>query len=329
VADAELEEATLNVAGAALDLAFRARVSFFRYQADEQILELRHSVLKAANASFELARRLHTAGNITDLDLLSEQALYEEARLATAQAETALATTREQLNATLGLWGKTSRYKTAGRLPLPGDDEPNTARLEQRALERSIDLESISKGFTAAARRANLAAAMGAVPGLSAGVEVERQDDEWEVGPAIQLEIPIFYQGQGETSQAEAKMRRQKQTYAGMALRIRATARSAVMRLQTARERANYYKDVLLPLRQRITDETLLMYNAMSTGPVQILIAKRDQIDTGRMYVEALRDYWIARAEVEQLLAGRLPNSMGASMSREPEMAPRSGGGGH
>lgn len=44
----------------------------------------------------------------------------------------------------------------------------------------------------------------------------------------------------------------------------------------------------------------------MSVSLFQLLLAKRDQIETARHYVEALRDHWSARAEAEQLRSGRL-----------------------
>ena len=46
--------------------------------------------------------------------------------------------------------------------------------------------------------------------------------------------------------------------------------------------------------------------NAMALGVFQLLAAKRDEVQTARTYVELLREYWTARAEVERLEAGRL-----------------------
>ena len=48
--------------------------------------------------------------------------------------------------------------------------------------------------------------------------------------------------------------------------------------------------------------------------------AKRDQIAASRSYVELLRDYWLRRADVEQLLAGRLPR-VGAASTPERAQA--------
>ena len=83
-------------------------------------------------------------------------------------------------------------------------------------------------------------------------------------------------------------------------------------RAQGARDRALYYRDIMLPLHERIVNETQLHYNAMQLGPVQLLRAREQQIETGAAYVEALRDYWMARTELAQLLSGRLPAGGGA-----------------
>ena len=47
----------------------------------------------------------------------------------------------------------------------------------------------------------------------------------------------------------------------------------------------------------------------MLIGAFQVLQAKRDQIDAGQSYVLSLRDYWTARVELDQILAGRFVRS--------------------
>ncbi|MGH7927405.1 MAG: TolC family protein, partial [Candidatus Binatia bacterium] len=77
-----------------------------------------------------------------------------------------------------------------------------------------------------------------------------------------------------------------------------------------ARDRALYYRDILLPLRERIVNEAQLQYNAMQLGPLQLLRAREQQIETAVAYIEALREYWLARGDIGQILAGRLPSSL-------------------
>jgi cobalt-zinc-cadmium efflux system outer membrane protein len=119
----------------------------------------------------------------------------------------------------------------------------------------------------------------------------------------------LFDQGQARVGRGVAELRRARQEYYGAAVRIRATARALRDRVDGARERALYHRDILLPLQERIVNEAQLQYNAMQLGPFQLLRAREQQIQTAVAYIESLRDYWLARADVEQILSGRLPDS--------------------
>ena len=322
-ASAELDAASAGVAGEVLDLAFAVREAFYEHQADTQLVELSRSVARGARASYEAAQRIHAAGNMTDLDLANEQALYEQARLDLAQGESELLASHERLAALLGIWGKDAAFRVAGRLADPPEVGPEVRDLERQALARSLDLSIARKRFGAAARQRNVAQAEGLLPDLRAGAEAEREEGDWKVGPVAELELPLFYQGQGEVAAAEAGMRRARQRHHQLSTTIRAAARASASRLLAARERATYIKTVLLPLRARIVDETQLAYNAMSVGVFQLLEAKRDQIQAGRSYVEALRSYWTARAAVDQLLRGRLPSRWASAREPAPETESR------
>jgi cobalt-zinc-cadmium efflux system outer membrane protein len=304
-AQAEFAAVKLDLAGRAMDFILEVRKAFYGYVADQQILELRKTVLDALQASASAAEAIHRAGNMTDLDLSSQQVLFEEARVSYSSAETALATSRERLNTLLGLWGKATRWTVSERLPEPEDVSEDT--LEGAAVARSVELATIRQRFTAAARNADLARVRGWLPELKAGVAFEREEGEWSTGPIAEIELPIFYQGQGEVARAEAEMRREDQLYKTMAVRVRAAMRAVQVRASTARERALYLKNTLLPMREQILNETQLQFNAMNTSVFQLLIARRDQIEAGRSYVESLREYWVAKADLEQLLAGRVP----------------------
>jgi outer membrane protein, heavy metal efflux system len=148
------------------------------------------------------------------------------------------------------------------------------------------------------------------IPALDLGVEAEREEG-WKVGPVLSVPIPLFDQGQARIGRALGELRRAQQEYYALGVRIRAVARAAQDRLQGAQDRALYYRDILLPLQERIVNEAQLQYNAMQIGILQLLRDREQQIETGVAYVEALRDYWLARADLEQLLSGRLPVSNG------------------
>ncbi len=310
VAAAQFEEAKLRVTGAVLDLAVRVRTAFYEHQADAQLLELRQSIVQALAASLEVSRRLHEAGNITDLDLARDQALAEESKLALREAEVAVRLSRERLNALLGAWGEQAKWEIDGRLPDVPSEPPQLDHIERAALSRSIDLASARQRVIVAGQRLGYDRATALIPSSDLGVGSEREEG-WKVGPVLSFPIPLFDQGQARVGRGVAELRRTQQEYYALAVRIRATARAIQERMRGAQDRALYYRDILLPLRERIVNEAQLQYNAMQVGIFQVLRERERQIDAGVAYVEALREYWLARTDLEQLVGGRLPVSSG------------------
>jgi cobalt-zinc-cadmium efflux system outer membrane protein len=148
------------------------------------------------------------------------------------------------------------------------------------------------------------------LPELHSGPKGERNEGSWDVGPTLEFPVPLFDQGQARIGRAVAELRRAQQEYYALAVRIRSTARAVQDRMEGAGDRALYYRDILLPLHERIVNEAQLQYNAMQLGPLQLLNAREQQIETAAAYVEALREYWLARTETEQILVGRLPASV-------------------
>jgi len=313
VAAAQFEEAKLRVTGAVLDFAVQVRTAFYEHQANEQMLELRQSIVQALTASFEVSRRLHEAGNITDLDLARDRAQAEASKLALRSAEVAARQSREQLNSLMGTWGEDTEWTVDGRLPeIPSQPLPVNG-IERAALTRSIDLSHARQRIIAVGQQLGYERATALIPAMDLGVEGEREEG-WKVGPVLSVPIPLFDQGQARVGRAVAELRRARQEYYALAVRVRATARAVRERMLGAQDRALYYRDILLPLRDRIVNESQLQYNAMQIGIFQLLREREQQIETGVAYVEALREYWLARADLEQISSGRLPIANGFRM---------------
>ena len=83
---AQFESAKLSVGGALIHFAAEVRTVYYDLLAAQKILARQDTIMKAQEASTELARRQHTAGNISDLDLESEQSRYEQVKLDHARA---------------------------------------------------------------------------------------------------------------------------------------------------------------------------------------------------------------------------------------------------
>jgi cobalt-zinc-cadmium efflux system outer membrane protein len=315
VAEDAFEAAKLRVTGAVLDLVGEVRSAFYTHAAAEQVLELRRTVLDATEASYDLARRIHRAGNMTDLDLATERALREQAKLDLAQAEAAVLDSRERVNVLLGLWGTSTTWTVRERLPDPPADDGTMDEIERLAVERSIDLAVARNEIEASARTLGIRRSLGLLPEAEAGAAAEREPDgEWSVGPAFALPIPLFDQGQAATATARSQLERARQQYIATAVEVRSAARAARNRLLAARARADYYREVMLPLRREITGHTQRQYNAMLIGAFQLFQAKQGEIEAGVQYIDALREYWIARNQLQQVESGRTASAGTATM---------------
>ena len=307
VAETEFERAKAGVAAAVLDLAGEARAAFYRYQGAEQLREMRESVVAATDASSDFADRLNRAGNLTDLDRANERAMHEEARLELASAEVEVLETRERMNALMGLWGGRTDWKAKKRLPEPPAEGDAAEGIETTAIRRSIDLQLAKSEIIANALRLGIARPAAVLDEAEGGATGERETDgKWGLGPAVVVPIPIFDWGQAASAAAASMLRQSEERYAALAVEVRSAAREAWGRTEKSRTRALHYRKALLPLRRRIVAETQLQYNAMLVGAFQLLLAKQQEIESGGRYIEALRDYWLARTELNQILSGRI-----------------------
>lgn len=329
VAALRFEETKTRVSGAVLDFAGRVRSAFYAYEADEQMLELRQTIVQALTASFELARRIYEAGNMSDLDFFRERAQLEAGKLALRTAEISVRQSREELNVLMGFWGAQTQWQSAGRLPDIPEQPPETKDIERLSLERSLELAQARQGITGAGEQLGLTRWTTLLPEFSVGSQAERNDGAWEVGPKLEFSIPLFDQGQARIGRTAAELRRIQQEYYSLAVRIRAQARAVRDRLEGATDRAMFYRAILLPLHERIVNEAQLQYNAMQLSPFQLLRAREQQIQTAVSYIEALRDYWLARGDLEQLMSGRLPSSSGIAARTTKAQTERNQSEGH
>lgn len=314
IAAAQLAEAESTVAQEVFSLAAETASAFYAWQGAEQMAELRQSIADASTASLDSSKGLREAGNITELDYLSERAQAARSRVELSAAKSDAADARERMNALMGAWGSRIGWTAPTRLPeLPVDDVPLDG-LETLAIEQRQDLSAARQEVLTQSRIYGLTVDTRFFASADAGIEAERETDgQWRIGPTISLPVPLFDQGQAAIARANAFVRQSHQKYAALAVEIRSQVRAAHMRMFNARTTARLYHDEILPTQEKLLEETQLRYNGMLVGVFQLLQAKRDQIDAAAQYVQSLRNYWTARAELERAVGGRLPTAVPAT----------------
>jgi len=304
---ASFEAARLRVTGAVIGFAAEVRADYYAHLGAARELVREEVVARSAEAAAGLARRQHAAGNISDLDLENQQALYERAKLELARAGLEAQQTRERLRNDLGLVDPATVVRLPEAFPpVPESDLADRApeELERTALEKRFDVGA-ARSELEAARRAVPTARLGALDELAVGVHREREPEGTKTtGPSVTIPIPIFDRGEARKARAVATFRQALQRLNALELTARAEVRTACQRLLEARARAAYLRDVVIPRRQRILSLAQLEHNAMLRGVFQLLAAREEEARAQRELLEGQRDYWTARAQLDVALLG-------------------------
>jgi outer membrane protein, heavy metal efflux system len=283
---------------------------------------MRRLVEGAAQASADLARRQAEAGTMNDLALNTQLGLAAQTTLDRRRAEGEAAVLRERLAKKLGVWGPRSGFVIAPRLPELPPDEVDLERLESRAIAERLDVGAARRNLQAMGNALSLAKTTRWTGTVNVAVEAGRLrgSHRFSFGPSVALEIPLFDQRQAQIARLEAFQRKSEADLRALAVDVRADVRAARTRVVTSRGLVEDYRRVVVPLREKIVVFSQQQYDAMLLGAYQLIQAKQSEFDAYREYIEALRDYWIARSDLERAIGGRLAPRRSPS---PPSGAPR------
>jgi outer membrane protein TolC len=321
------EQVQATVAMQVLSLAAETRKAWVRAVAAQESVRYARQVMQAAQASAELARRMAQVGNFNRLQQAREQAFYADAALNVVRAEQQQRATRERLTRLLGLWGEAAGFRLPERLPELPSRPRELPDVERIALAQRLDVAAARAGAEATARNLGLTRATRFVNVLELGL-VRNSSNEaptqrgWEVG----LELPLFDWGGARIARAESVYMQSLHRAAETAINARSEVREAYGAYRSTWDVARHQRDEIVPLRARIAEENLLRYNAMLIGVFELLADARAQIASVDGAIEALRDFWLARADLDLALVGT-PHRVAAPGPAMPKAA--AGAAGH
>ena len=300
-----------RVAAEVMQVAFDSRRAWVGAVSAQEALRYAEQVKASAEASAELARRMAAAGNFSKLDLARDQAFYAEATARLARARQAALSERERLTRLMGLWGADIDYRLPERLPDLPRATREVAELEATALRQRLDVQGAMKEAEGIAASIGLARATGFVSVFEVGYERTSETGQpRKSGYEIELRLPIFDWGDARVARAEHAYRQAANRAADTAIRARSEVREAYSAYRTAFDLAKHYRDEIVPLRKRISEENLLRYNGMLISVFELLADSRQQVAAVSTYLDALRDYWLADANLQFALTGKSPGSM-------------------
>jgi len=311
-----------------LSLASRTRKAYFTALAAEESVRYMLQVQSAAEAGAELARRQAQTGNWNKLQQAREQGFYADAALNLARAEQVRGEAREQLTRLLGLWGEQTRFRLPERMPELPASASELPDIERTAMAQRMDVQAARLRTEQVAKSLGLTRATRFVNALELGVMRNSfSEDQTERGFEISVELPLFDWGTARVARAEAIYMQSVNRAAQTAVDARSEVRGVYANYRIRHDIARHYRDEIVPLKKRISDENLLRYNGMLIGVFELLADARSQITSVNGYIEALRDFWLAQADLDSAQLGPVAGS-GLSQAMSTPSAARDGAAG-
>ena len=320
IAADRFRQAQLRAAAETMRLAAETRRAYYDAVAAAETAVFLAQAQTAASSAATLARRLGETGAMNKLDQAREQVFYADITTQVATARRNADAARERLIRALGLWGDDLNFRLASRLPALPARAAAMPTVEREAIRRRLDLQTARLDIDALAKRYGLSQAMRFVNLLEVAghskTTREGGDSLRANGFEVEFQIPVFDFGEVRTREAEETYRMAVNRLTAGAIEARSEARAAYRAYRAAYDIARHYEREVLPLRQIISDETLLRYNAMQIDVFDLLAEARQRIAANTAAIAARRDFLRATVDLHTAIAGA--GSTGEAASPAP-----------
>lgn len=266
-------------------------------------LELSDRNLAAAREADTLLRELARlaqarveAGDAGELEVSRAKATASLAQQTVIQREADLDLAGQKLRALLGMTTQPRPVTLAGS-PLPRNirtpvedliEDAWAARPDMRSTELALEAAIIRKGLT----KAELIPVTTVLDGNGLG-------HNFELGPGLDLTLPIFHQNQAAKVLADAQVAKAGAEYISVRDRIAAEVREAHTNLRTAsRERESW--DRTMPQLQSVAKQARTAYELGDLSRIEALDAARELADAQVRMADAIARYRRGLAALER-----------------------------
>lgn len=305
----ENEGARFRIAAAIQDVSLDVEAAWHRAVAAQQVAEMRRAVDEARQISAALAERYFNAGNISELQLSREQAAASQARISASQARVDAKMARLDLNTLIGLSGDEATWTLPATLPLPVTQEDDVAALQKLASDSNLGLLAARQDLRINDSLAKATRATRLLGDTAVGYGREREADRSRIrGPTLDLELPLFNQGQARVAGADARLALAQGRLRAIELGSGNAISAGVERVKVLSEIVAIHRDALVPQRERVVARSQEAQNFMLIGIFEVIEARTQTYDAYESYLNAIADYWVARVDLKRLVGARLPS---------------------
>lgn len=283
-----------------LDLVLVVRVAYTDLALAQSRLVLAEEAATALGRIDSLSQSRLRAGDISELDA---RAAHVDAVRSRQDAERLIhdvTIARERLRALLGLTPEDAALATLQVTAVVGDCGPEATWLS-RSLAARPDVRAAELTVEAAAAR--LGWERSRVLALTAVLDANGQGLQgFEMGPGLDVGIPIFDRNQGGILRGHAGLQRASAAYLAAQRQVALDVREAGAQLAQARQsRAIWARDILTPLETNVADATD-SFAAGENSYLFVLENTRRLIDARLRAREILADEERAQARLERAI---------------------------
>lgn len=239
------------------------------------------------------------AGDISELEARSARSDAARVQVMRRAVEHDRNLARLTLAATLGLDAVADQLR-----PVPGALlEPTTCGTELARLEEALasrpDVRAAEIGIEAAAQRARwersrVLTLIGILDANGSGKE------GFELGPGVNLDLPVFSRNQGAITRADAEVERASRQYAAVRAQVVGEVRSAAVRVQQAQQAIGAWRDEIVPSLEIEQRQAESAYQAGEIPLFTLLDVSRRLVDGRTRQLDAEADLQRATIALER-----------------------------
>ncbi len=285
------------------------KIAIYQYQTLNQLQAFWKDNLSVAQATEGLARAQRKAGNISELEEAQHIAFAKMVVLELAKIDNELRQARLALVRLLGFAGQEVPFQIAAKLPLLPKTLPDLESLKALAKEQRPDILARKQKLLSHHHELEVAK-LGLFPRLDLGFHIDRDPEgNLGMGPVIQIQLPFLGHQSVAVAKAKAEINVSQQSLQALETNTPNELEGLYQQMVQANQIVRLYDNEILPLQDKIMKESLKQYNFMLLGNYQLFLFRQNQINARKDAILARRDYWIAYAELENLLGAPISHA--------------------
>ncbi len=300
-------------------LAARLEAVFAEAVRNRELLAVASADAALARDFLDYSKRRLDAGAASRIEVNLARATAGRAERGVQLARAAYAGGRNVLAEVMGLdlsSDSTPPPEPLGDLPALGGALPPLSELLDLAFGSRADLASFRGQQQAAQARVRLALAE-RFPNLTVGGFYQREEGTDSIsGAGLAISVPLFNRNQGGIARARATALRVSRQEAAFRLTVRQEVATAYANLRAARAAAEFLRAEVVGTLEENVDLLQRSFAAGKIGAAEMVIFRREFVESQREYLEAVADAWLARVTLD-LATGRLSLPI---VSREPAL---------